>query len=274
MDLEDLPCTTGRWRAGEITDASYAALYFLHWQAATHGKRFASRRNRADPRPDPAAWFAETAFLGRVETQVYLQRFFERYQFFGVIGNVPVAMAAWLRDTWHLALCEHIPSPMEVLTMQVQGIRPVTVLSSWPRLLAPVLSKPNAFAFMVHDLEHAWKFNHCPHMHRQQREFFRLLSEFLRRGRFDAYLVDPAFVAKFEYLSSDMNTHVMHASQFLRAILMEFHLREEGALRADELSAYARDDVSALLASLFGEEWSAEVERRMVRQNPLLGMID
>jgi hypothetical protein len=267
MKLEKLQSSTARWRAGEFDDACYAALYFLHWQSAVHGKRFASRRHRTDPRPDPAAWLEETASLKLSDLHAYLLRFFERYQFLGIIDNVPVALAAWLRNEWPLTLYEHIPTPVEVLVMQVEGTRPVTVLSAWPRMLAPVLSKPNAFAFMTHDLEHAWKFFHNPSMHRQQRDFFRLLSDFLENGRFDRYLNDPAFVVKFDYLSSDMNTHVMHASQFLRAILVEFHMRQESVRKPEELSRPARDEISALLVSLLGTQWLAEVESRMIQQN-------
>ncbi len=262
--MENLKVSTARWQAGAIDDPSYAALYFLHWQAASHGKRFASRRHRADPRPDPDAWFWETIGLDASAVRDYLLGYFGRYQFLGIIGNVPVALAAWLNGEWPLTLCGHIPGPAEVLGMQVAGTRPVTVLSAWPRMLAPVLGKPNAFAFMVHDLEHAWKFFHDPGMHRQQREFFRALRKSFEAGRFDAYLRDPVFSAKFDYLSSDMNTHTMHASQFLRAILVEFHLRREGLQNPGRLSPAAREEVSALLAALLGADWLAEVERRMI----------
>lgn len=264
MDLQALEHSTARWRAGEIGDAAYAGLYFLHWQAGSFGPRFASRRRRADPRPDPLAWFADTAALDAQDAANYLQAYFERYQFFGVVNNVPLALAAWLKGEWPLALCGHIPSPAEVLAMQVAGTRPVTVLSAWPRMLAPVLTKANAFAFMVHDLEHAWKFYHDPAMHRQQREFFRVLLAFLDAGRFDGYLADPVFAAKFDYVSSDMNTHSFHAALYLRAILLEFHLRREGLRFQYELSARAQDEVSDLLAELLGADCVAEMERRMI----------
>ena len=264
LELEHLKASTARWRAGDINDASYAALYFLHWQAASHGKRFASRRDRRDPRPDPAAWFEESSALDGVATRDYLLRYVGRYQFLGVISNVPAALSAWLKGEWPLTLCEHIPSPFEVLGMQVEGTRPVTLLSAWPRLLAPVLGKPNAFAFMIHDLEHAFKFFHDPDMHQAQRALFRLLSEALAAGRFDAYLPDPVFAAKFDYLSSDMNTHTLHAAQFLRAILVEFHLRREGLSSPTKLSEAAREDVSSVMAGLLGADWLAEVERRMI----------
>lgn len=264
MMLEYLTHSTTRWRAGEIGDASYAALYFLHWQVHSHGKRFASRKFKHDPRPDPSAWFEETANLPADAVRDYLVAYFERYQFLGIIHNVPVALVAWLKREWNLALCEHIPDPLAVLRMQVEGKRPVTVLSAWPRMLEPVLSKPNAFAFMIHDLEHAWKFFHDPEMHHRQRDFFRFMLEAVEAMTFADYLEDPVFAAKFDYVVSDMNTHIMHSSQFLRAILVEFHLRREGVPHHDALSQVARYEVSRLMSSLLGADWLAEVERRMI----------
>jgi hypothetical protein len=268
LDAVQLGHSYARWQASEISDASYAALYFLHWQSASHGKRFASRRHRSAPRPDATAWFAETAPLNWQQIKEYLLNYFEQYQFLGIIGNVPLALTAWLKGEWPLTLCGYIPSPSEVLAMQVQGTRPVTVISSWPRMMAPVLSKPNAFAFMVHDLEHAWKFFHDPTMHRQQRQFFYLLSECLEAGCFDQYLLDPIFLTKFDYLSSDMNTHVMHASQFLRAIVVEYYLRQENIQTPAELSATARQNIRTLMSDLLGAEWLLEVEKRMVQASP------
>ena len=264
LELEPLKASTARWRAGEVGDAAYAALYFLHWQAASHGPRFASRRDRRDPRPDHAAWLRDVAALPGAEVPAYLSRYVRRYQFLGVIGNVPAALAAWLEGSWPLTLCERIPGPAEVLAMQAAGTRPVTVLSAWPRLLAPVLGKPNAFAFMIHDLEHAWKFFHDPDMQQAQQAFFRQLSEAVAAGRFGEYLPDSQFAAKFDYVSSDMNTHTMHASQYLRSILVEFHQRREQAPSPDHLSPAARADIAGLFAAMFGAGWLAEVERRMI----------
>ena len=261
LELKPLQASTARWHSGEINDASYAALYFLHWQAASHGKRFASRLDRRDKRPDPAMWLDEDAAL---TSQHDLISFLERYQFLGIINNVPAALAAWLKGEWPLTLCKGIPAPGEVLNMQVAGTRPVTVLSGWPRMLAPVLGKPNAFAFMVHDLEHAWKFFHDADMHRSQREFFRVLAEALEAGRFSEYLRDPVFAEKFDYVSSDMNTHKMHASQFLRAILVDYHVRREGVTSPDDLSKSAQLDVAGIITDMLGADWLAELERRMI----------
>lgn len=269
VELTNLFHTIAQWRTGELDEASYAALYFLHWQSASHGKRFASRRNKGDPRPDPVLWFNEIASLDKRQVREYLLGYFQRYQFFGVVGNVSAALSAWLSMEWPLTLCEYIPSSSEVLNMQVRGTRPVTVLSAWPRMLQPVLSKPNAFAFMVHDLEHAWKFYHDADMHRQQQEFFQVLSASQAAGRFDAYLHDAVFSAKFDYLISDMNTHTMHAAQFLRAILVEYHLRRENSTHPDGLAQASRDEVSTVMTSLLGADWLDEFERRKILQGSI-----
>ncbi len=251
LSLERVAALAQRRRRGEIGDACYAAQYFLHWQIALHGRRYASRRDKHDPRPNHEAWLADLERATGNEASSLLCHYFERYGFLGVIPNVCAALQAWLQDRWPLTLCEHIPSPEELLRMQVQGTRVVTVLAESPRLLQPVLNKPNAFAFMVHDLEHAYKFFHDPDLYHSQRRFFARVLTVLVQGWFDLYRQDPIFAEKFAYLISDMNTHALHSLQFLRAILIEHHLCAAGKQPWQPLSHDARiavDDIMALFA--------------------------
>jgi len=168
-----------------------------------------------------------------------------------VIANVPAALCAWLRERWSLRVYEHIPAPEEGLHMLARVARPVTILSNYPRLSRPVLNKANAYAFMVHDLEHAYKYFHDPHLHRNQKDFFMVIERALRDGLFDDYRRDPLFADRFDYLISDMNTHVMHSLQFLRAILVEHHLRRECKAPKGVLSSPARADIAVLMGFLY-----------------------
>ena len=238
-------------RGAGCDDAVYAALYFLCWQTAMHGRRCASRKYKHDPRPDPDAWWNELREMEDGEARGRLLYYLQRYGFVGVIANVPAALCAWLRNSWPLSLCERIPSPEEVLDMQVRGTRPVTILPHFPRLLLPVLTKANAYAFMVHDLEHAYKYFYDPELHRGQRRFFTAIERELRVGVFDDYRRDTLFADKFAYLISDMNTHVMHSLQFLRAILVEHHLRREGKPQRAVLSIAAREQIEAVMQPLY-----------------------
>lgn len=242
---------SARHQRGEMGDAVYAAAYFLSWQIVRHGGQCASRRLKTDPKPNPAAWWA---MLAQPESGALLE-ICERYQFRGVIVNVPVALAAWLRGDWPLTLMTRIPSPEEVLTMQTFGTRPVTVIADYTRALQPVLTKADGFAFLIHDLEHAWKFFYDPRSHRLQRRFFQLLRREFERGVFEPYRRDPLFAERFDYLMSDMNTHVVHSLRFLAAVLIECLLRREGKTPRDLLTPAGEAEVTAFLHGL-AESWA------------------
>lgn len=241
---------TTRWRAGELCDAAFAACYFLHWQIHLHGRRFAARRYKHDARPDPAQWLNELTQVHGAARDDVLIRYFERYQFLGVIPNVNIALAAWLRGLWPLVLCEHVPLPAAVLDLQARGLRPVTLICDATRARQPVLRKPDAFVFMTHDLEHAYKFFHDARLHVLQRSLFAVLQVAQQRGVFAAYDHDAEFRTRFDYLISDMNTHPVHSLQYLRAILVEFHLRIEQGGVNEVLSLAAQSDVADTLRKL------------------------
>lgn len=246
---------TACWRQKALSDAQCAAGYFLIWQIALHGKRFASRRSRLDPRPGPEDWLGQLEGLTGENLSVALDDSLLRYQFRCVTPTVPVTLRAWLQGRWALRLTERIPSPREVLAMQVGGERPVTLLAGYPRMLRPVLSKANGFDFFLHDLEHAYKFFGDPLLHAGQRGFFAAIAAALDRGCFTDCLADAEFSARFDYLVSDMNTHVVHSLQYLRAILIERQLRQEGKRMDQRLSGAGRASVCERLAAL-ADLWS------------------
>ncbi|MBI3898029.1 MAG: hypothetical protein HY308_07000 [Gammaproteobacteria bacterium] len=239
-----------RYHAGEFPAAQYAARYVLLWQFLRYGNRLAQRRSHRDPRPDGAVWWAQLEALPRADAAARLAELLERYDLREVRRRVNIALVGWLRGAWQLTLCEHVPDTREVLRMQTRGTRPVTLIADYPRLLAPVHDKADAFAFVCHDLEHAWQFFHDPTQHIAQRQFAQRLDRAIEQGTFATYVADPVFAEKFAYLAADMNTHVMHSLQYLRAILLEFYLRAEGKATHERLSAAARVAIDRCLAGL------------------------
>lgn len=255
-----------RRQIGELDEALYAAAYFLTWQMALHGRRFASRKSKSESKPDPEAWSAMLDTRSGEPLRTILSHWFERHHFLGVIPNVPAAFLGWLKGLWSLQLSQRIPSPAEVLRMQAAGTRPVTVLADYSRAVRPVLGKADGFAFLIHDLEHAYKFFHDPELHAAQRRFFRLLLAAVEAGWFEAYRADPVFAGKFDYLISDMNTHPVHGLRYLSAVLVECLLRAEGKGPEEALSPQGEAEMSGLLGSL-GRFWgfSAPAAERLLR---------
>lgn len=238
-------------RAGALDAAGYVALYVLHWQVARYGRGVAQRRSRRDPPADGVEWLS-TAIASPARSE-FLADLFARYELRGVRRRVGVTLQRWLCGDWRPTLLHAVPAPRTVLRMQAAGSRPVTVIGAYPRLLRPVLDKADAFAFVCHDLEHAWQFFHDPARREAQQRFARRLEHAWTAGAFDACLADPAFADKFEHLAADMNTHVLHSLQYLRAILIEHHLRRAGLDPRARLPAAARAAVRAALAALIGD---------------------
>lgn len=250
--LRRLPGLAQDWHAGEFDAAVFAAQYFLYWQMASHGAQFASRKNRNDPRPMAPEWLAMMETAKGESLRNHMLDWLEHYQFRGVISNVPAALVQWLRGAWSLILREDVPTPLEVLRMQARGRRAVTILTEYPRLCEPVLHKPDAFAFFVHDLGHAYKFFHSPALCAGQCGFFAALEDAYDRDVFASYLDNPEFVARFHYLMSDMNTHPEHGRQYLRAILVECHLRREQKAPSEPLSSMAERTIEEVMRAMGG----------------------
>ncbi len=247
----DLRHQQRRWDAGELPDAAYAASYFLLWQLHVHGRSFASRTTRHVVGPDPLAWRETLLFQAGAELREALALWLAHYRFLHVSPPVSGALRGWLLDAWPLRLMLRIPSPGEVLAMQAGGERPVTLIPL-PRARQPVLGKANGFAFLVHDLEHAWKFCGEARSFRLQRLFFGLLQQAHAGGCFAPFLDDPAFADRFDYLISDMNTHPVHGLRYLHAVLIEHWLRQEGKGPAESLSVCSRRQLHAFFAMLAG----------------------
>lgn len=251
--LANIAALTQRLHAGELDAAAYVAVYVLQWQVARHGRGVAQRRSRRDAAPDGIAWLDTALTLPAPARTEFLADIYARYELRGVRQRVGVTLHHWLRGDWRLTLLHTVPAPRAVLRLQADGSRPVTVIAAYPRLLQPVLDKADAFAFVCHDLEHAWQFFHDPTRCRAQQRFARRLERAWARGVFDAYLADPVFAEKFLYLAADMNTHVLHSLQYLRAILIEHHLRRDALAPHAPLPAAPRAAVETALTLLLGD---------------------
>ncbi len=121
--------------------------------------------------------------------------------------------------TYPLEVIEHVPTPVELLTYQLQGRRVISFNEdylSWPTAL---YHGRDFLSFMIHDLIHADHFflsakNRCG-----QLGFYRCLEMIFEDVYLYKLLLDKEFKSAFEYIISDMNSHPLHLFKTLQARL-------------------------------------------------------
>lgn len=250
LDSSFLTELTAQWREGRHSDAEYAARCFLGWTIGLHKGRAAARKKKTDPRPDPLHWQSQLQQLSGADAAALINDILSRHNFYGIIPNATIALARWVTGEWPLTLCPNIPAPKAVLRMQVAGTRPISVIADPVQAQGPIMHKRNALHFLVHDLEHGYKFFNDHEQHLAQRAFFAAIASLLESGQLKRQLAETVFAERFDYLISDMNTHPAHSLQYLRAILVEFGLRSENRGPRDPLTPTAQDEINRIYAAV------------------------
>ncbi|GAB4021518.1 MAG: hypothetical protein Fur0010_24550 [Bdellovibrio sp.] len=249
-----------------ISAEHFLVATFMALQMHQFQKQFSSRATRFDPKPK---WpLDRQKLLSETLNSDLLLAWLKQRHFLFVIANAQTAMTNVLTKQWKAKILFHIPTPIEVLRYQSEGLRVVTVLWKKDRVLLPVLEKKNALDFILHDLEHLYKFEFDPALKKQQIVFAKFIQQALEKGLFDHFLSDPEFQKKFDYLASDMNTHPVHGLKFMKAMYLEYFLRHRIDQSNQTLSLQEElifDDHMKQLAVHWG--WNKEAQNALIGLN-------
>ena len=136
------------------------------------------------------------------------------FRYFNLKG-IPLAvnrtMINWAEGAWNIALLTHIPSPRELLRMQVQNTRCITVTVKHDEIDQLVLSSRDPLSFVLHDLHHADQFFSNDLSLKGQLGFYKLVDTIYDRSELKQTLKsDSQFKSEFDYVVSDMNAYVIH----------------------------------------------------------------
>jgi hypothetical protein len=158
------------------------------------------------------------------------------FHFKGVRQDPQDGLIGWLEDRYRLQLRADIPSPLEMLNAQCEGLRYVTLLPRWENQFVPYGRHAGALEFTLHDLEHAQKFFATTELQvGQQRFFCRLRNCLDQLLQLDA---SQEFVTALEYLMADMNSHPLHLVKYLKATLLNVFARSN---RRQDYEAYCAE---------------------------------
>mmetsp|Transcript_21935 Transcript_21935/g.34361 ORF Transcript_21935/g.34361 Transcript_21935/m.34361 type:complete len:380 (+) Transcript_21935:439-1578(+) len=179
-------------------------------------------------------------------------RVFTELRLCGVRRNkrdfINLTLVEWMAKRRPLVLLFRIATPMEVLRMQANGERLVTMFTQHNDLSRMHTSQLNymegpekfhsrdALDFLVHDLQHMQKFA-GDESYREQVGFFRCvltLNDGRPREFFADHGGDGELWHQMEYCICDMNCFSIHLFQYLKAKLMHAHTRLGDALRFHE----------------------------------------
>lgn len=136
------------------------------------------------------------------------------------------SLSLWHQGHYPLLLLNYIPSPLEVLTLQSQGQRLVSLLSEPQHFQDYVETERDMLGFLVHDLIHADHFFNNPENATLQIKFSKLMLKFYQAPWFKNLLEsDPVFCDEFFYIASDMNSVPLHLFQTFKAMWLNHFKR-------------------------------------------------
>lgn len=187
------------WLQEKCSDEQMALAFFIH----CHLKKYPNRKLEAQ----------------LMQEDVDLKVVFKQFVFKKVKSKALHALKAWVDGLWQFKLITKIISPYEVLRLQAQGIRPVTMKIQDE--LSPILHKEDSLEFFLHDLEHGYMFFFDKELKIMQLDFFRKVEQSIAENWWSDYLGDKEFEERFHYLISDMNTHQEHYRAYLNSLVKE-----------------------------------------------------
>jgi hypothetical protein len=143
---------------------------------------------------------------------------FTSFSLRGIPMAVNRTMINWGSGIWNIALFTYIPSPRELLRLQVKKTRCITLTIAKDEIDQLVLSSRDPLSFVLHDLLHADHFFNQEESLKGQLGFYSLINKVYDRAELKKSLKeDSQFKNDFEYVVSDMNAYVIHLLKCLKS---------------------------------------------------------
>ncbi len=141
-------------------------------------------------------------------------------------------MVHWYQKKWAIQRLEHIPSPKELLALQLQNSRCLTTIVEPKRIAQLVFNIRDPLSFVLHDLMHADQFFNSPEKAKGQLGFYQLLNSLYEQDDIIIWLKeDEQFRKEFEYVSSDMNAYVIHLFKCLKSAFIRKERSSQSFMR-------------------------------------------
>lgn len=189
--------------------------------------------------------------LSRFEVQKPFISHFCSHSLRSIPFSVNRSLLQWQLRQYPLKLMTHVPSVDDVMNMQIEGCRCVSMLIAQDEIQNFVLEGRDVLGFIIHDLIHADHFFHDRENADAQIHFSRKLKGVRSLNVIqDMWQRDSRFVSEFEYLMSDMNSVPLHLLKSLKAVLLGYFKRREGLAMGSPLSDSAEHEFRFLFETV------------------------
>jgi hypothetical protein len=153
---------------------------------------------------------------------------FSYFNLKAVPESINRTMLNWYRGIWSIVCLMHIPSPRELLKLQVKNTRCITVITDPLKIDSLILKSRDPLSFLLHDLMHADQFFSQHESLVGQLGFYYLIDSIYDRSELKTILKkDLNFKKEFEYISSDMNAYVIHLFKCLKSSIFRTDEHED-----------------------------------------------
>lgn len=222
----------------QLSDFEFCTLYILTFLRIRHSRNWLQQKSYFSTENN------ERKMLTFLPEEFHLS-VWEKNKLFGVsfrilfqcfnLKGIPLAvnrtMLNWDLGLYRIFLLNYIPLPRELLRLQVQKARCVTLLLEKDEINELVLSSRDPLSFVLHDLHHADQFFSQEKSLQGQLGFYFLLNKIYDFSAIKKMLTtDSQFRREFEYISSDMNAYVVHLFKCLKSTLLRVDSRYSTSL--------------------------------------------
>ena len=135
-------------------------------------------------------------------------------------------LIALTQDTHRIKIINYVPSPEELLTIQINGQRVITFHENTELWSTQIFAERDFLSFIIHDLIHAHHFFKNDFQLKGQIGFYNFVTHLMKLKSLQNLLLNQNFRNGFEYIISDMNSHPVHLFKTLHALLFN-HLQND-----------------------------------------------
>ncbi len=139
----------------------------------------------------------------------------------GFSQHISIFFQALDKNIWPVQVLGTVPLPVEILKWQQVGQRCISLLSKKEELATTIIDGKDPFKFALHDIEHSYHFFKNENIQKGQIGFYKKIDSLVQRLAEEKFWREENFKKDFNYLISDMNSHCVHLTKTLHAILMK-----------------------------------------------------